>query len=605
MKKKILGSLICMLFIAATLQATGTINGMNRELNSLAKESTPVSDIDWWPMWRHDAGNTGSSTSKAPNTNELTWQQYIGEEIYSSSPVIVEDKLYISTDWYYMLEPPETPPDEPGDLQNWWIEEKPNSFPELFELLTQQNENYSGGIYCLNADTGSQIWNYVLDSPIDPAIVDGKVYLTDIDYYSYYSTLYCLDADTGSHIWDTSLSTWVTSSATIVEDEKIYLGALDYYSYSGTFCCYDINGSSLWNYTLPTYELMLYTAPAVSDGRVYFITVDLYSYNGNLYCLDADTGQFLWSQQISSWFYWWFGSASPVCANGNVYIVDIDFYSYNGNLECYNAVTGNKEWSYQIGWSFSTPAFYENSIFVIDIDWYSYSGWIYRINATTGSLIWKAAMPGYTYFFSSGSPVVADDMIYITPLDYFYYYSQDIYCLDADDGDVIWSYSLNYPTLSSPSIANGRVYIPDLLGTVYAFGRKNEPPSIPTIQGEIKGRKKKSYEYTFESTDPEGDGVFYFIYWGDGSMEPWHGPHASGDAMNMSHAWEEKGTYNISAKAKDSYGSESDWGILQVSMPKNQMDPYVLFYPLLAKLRYWFPLLANILSYLYLNEING
>ena len=142
-----------------------------------------------------------------------------------------------------------------------------------------------------------------------------------------------------------------------------------------------------------------------------------------------------------------------------------------------------------------------------------------------------------------------------------------------------------------------------MFGTVYAFGKKNEPPSIPTINGAINGKAGKSYDYTFKSTDPEGDEIYYFIYWGDGTMEPWNGPHSSGDEVIISHTWEEKGTYNISAKAKDSYGSESDWGLLEVTMPKNQISTNIPIFSYLEKVAHRFPLLGKIIYHICSNEI--
>jgi len=38
----------------------------------------------------------------------------------------------------------------------------------------------------------------------------------------------------------------------------------------------------------------------------------------------------------------------------------------------------------------------------------------------------------------------------------------------------------------------------------------------------------------------------------------------------VSHIWEEEGNYIIKVKAKDSYETESDWGTLEVSMPKRR-----------------------------------
>jgi outer membrane protein assembly factor BamB len=551
--------------------------------------STSSIDVDWWPMFRHDSGNTGCSSSKAPNTNTINWQENIGNEIYTGIPIIVEDKLYISTNWYYNIQLPGSP----------GFQEKPPSPLKIFEALSVKKEEYFGGIYCLDADTGLLLWDCPMFAPNNPAVINGKVFATETNYYTYYSSLFCLNAETGDYVWQEPIYGWVTSS-TIVDDEKIYLGCIDFYGESGKFHCFDLNGNSLWTYTMPPSEFMFFTTPAVYDSRVYFYTIDLYTYNeGNLYCLDAETGQFLWSKSLFSWWYWMFGTSSPVCANGKVFAVDIDFYGYSGQLICFDAVTGNQQWSYNIGWSFTSPAFCDNCIFITGIDYYSsYFSSIYCIDATAGTLIWEAPLPEYMLF--SSSPVVADNKIYILPSYYYYYYSQNIYCLDADDGSIIWSYLLDFPTMSSPSIANEHIYIPDSMGNIYAF-KTNFPPSTPSIDGQINGKFGKPYEYTFKSVDPDGDDVYYLIYWGDGTIVTWNGPHPSGEELTISHTWAEKDTYAISAKAKDGYGKQSDWEKLEVTMPKNQISADLSIMLLLDKLTQHFPLLARIFYLIYSN----
>ncbi len=93
-------------------------------------------------------------------------------------------------------------------------------------------------------------------------------------------------------------------------------------------------------------------------------------------------------------------------------------------------------------------------------------------------------------------------------------------------------------------------------------------PDAPAITGPSSGKIKEQQEYNFVTTDPDGDDVYYYIEWGDGSSEKWIGPYASGEEVTMEHSWDSKGTYTIKAKAKDTNGEESDWGTLQVSMPK-------------------------------------
>lgn len=95
----------------------------------------------------------------------------------------------------------------------------------------------------------------------------------------------------------------------------------------------------------------------------------------------------------------------------------------------------------------------------------------------------------------------------------------------------------------------------------------NNPPNTPTINGETNGKTGKTYSYTLLTTDSDGDEVFYFVDWGDGSNSSWLGPHASGAQATATHSWSQQGSYTIKVKAKDAIGDESDWGTLDITMP--------------------------------------
>jgi hypothetical protein len=95
----------------------------------------------------------------------------------------------------------------------------------------------------------------------------------------------------------------------------------------------------------------------------------------------------------------------------------------------------------------------------------------------------------------------------------------------------------------------------------------DEPPTVPTIFGRSKGIAWRAYHYAFIAVEPDRDKVYYFIDWGDNNNSGWIGPYSSGELITESHKWSKNGTYIIKAKAKDSYGAESDWGQLEVTMP--------------------------------------
>jgi hypothetical protein len=122
----------------------------------------------------------------------------------------------------------------------------------------------------------------------------------------------------------------------------------------------------------------------------------------------------------------------------------------------------------------------------------------------------------------------------------------------------------------------------------------NTPPETPSIDGETNGKVGVSYSYTVVSVDPEGDDVSYFIDWGDTTNSSWVGPSSSGETVTISHTFTEKGTYIIKGKARDVYNVESDWGSLQVTMPKSFF--YDIHLRVLERFSYLFQLLQNLLG---------
>ena len=99
----------------------------------------------------------------------------------------------------------------------------------------------------------------------------------------------------------------------------------------------------------------------------------------------------------------------------------------------------------------------------------------------------------------------------------------------------------------------------------------NNPPDTPDIDGPTNGAVGTSYNYTFNSGDSDGDDVYYYIRWGDGLVENWDGPHASGEDATIAHTYTREGTFTIEAKAKDIFDLESDWATFTVTMPRNKI----------------------------------
>ena len=113
--------------------------------------------------------------------------------------------------------------------------------------------------------------------------------------------------------------------------------------------------------------------------------------------------------------------------------------------------------------------------------------------------------------------------------------------------------------------------------TTGSGANQNQPPTAPTISGQLSGVIGKSYNYTFTSTDSDGDTISYYIDWNDSTNSGWIGPNQSGEHINVSHIWTARGTYLIKAKAKDVHDSESEWGFLEIKMPRNYFQKTLQF----------------------------
>jgi hypothetical protein len=110
-----------------------------------------------------------------------------------------------------------------------------------------------------------------------------------------------------------------------------------------------------------------------------------------------------------------------------------------------------------------------------------------------------------------------------------------------------------------------------LLGLSISEPPSSEPPNVPDISGPKIGRTGAEIEYTFSSDDPECEELYFRIDWGDGEVEDWIGPFVSGEKLKLSHIWSESGKYSIKVKAKDINDLESDWGTLNVNIPRNRI----------------------------------
>lgn len=199
-------------------------------------------------------------------------------------------------------------------------------------------------------------------------------------------------------------------------------------------------------------------------------------------------------------------------------------------------------------------------------------------------------------FWDSGDPDVNDTVTY------------DIYFGSMLPLQKIAS-NISTTTINPGTLTNGLTYFWNVVawdnygastvGPVWDFTTRNldnKPPYKPSRpSGQTKGNIGQNYSYTTITYDPEGDPFYCNWSWGDGTYSGWIGPYYNGEIVNQSHIWSTKGDCNIKVKAKDIYGTESNWSEpLVISMPKTYI--YNPFIKLIIRLLEQFPFFKKILN---------
>jgi len=226
-------------------------------------------------------------------------------------------------------------------------------------VTTRVTDSYPHGnkIYCLNATTGAEIWNYTKSFTLSSlTIADGKVYIVSSNSKigSNDNRIYCLNSATGTDILNYTTS--FTPYFLTIADGKLYAGSGD----GKVYCLNASNGASMWSHT--TGAPIYYSSPAVVDGRVYIGSDD-----GKVYCLNAANGAEIWSYTTGD-----LRTFSPAVADGKVYVGSLKPVSgreVDNRVYCLDAATGAYIWSYKTGYVSSPWAVADGVVYIISEDY--------------------------------------------------------------------------------------------------------------------------------------------------------------------------------------------------------------------------------------------
>lgn len=126
---------------------------------------------------------------------------------------------------------------------------------------------------------------------------------------------------------------------------------------------------------------------------------------------------------------------------------------------------------------------------------------------------------------------------------------------------------------------------------------ENGPPTAPIITGPTYGNIGIEYEWTFVSTDPDGDNITYYVHWGEScGCEEWHGPVSSGTEVVVNHTYGVKNTFTITSFAIDENFATSPQSYLEIIMPKNKFFTNTFLQRLFERFPNAFPILRQLLN---------
>ncbi len=228
------------------------------------------------------------------------------------------------------------------------------------------------------------------------------------------------------------------------------------------------NGYSAWEYTIhrppgwPQSEPLIWASPVVADTLVYAATR-----HGFIYCFGIQGGDSLWAVQVSDAI-----ACTPAVSDGRLYVMG---GRGDRRMHCIDASDGDSIWaSMELSpsqndwntddvtagrqWVDSSPVVVGDSAVYVG----ARNGTLYRFDAADGDTIWTVRLGKAIW----SSPAYLDDKVYVGTYgihDSLAYSRSGVYCVDEDDGRILWKYSYDdgncCGTMGSPVIDGVYVYV--------------------------------------------------------------------------------------------------------------------------------------------------
>ncbi|XP_068175474.1 beta-alanine-activating enzyme isoform X2 [Antennarius striatus] len=181
-------------------------------------------------------------------------------------------------------------------------------------------------------------------------------------------------------------------------------------------------------------------------------TVFIGSHSHRIQALDLTTGSLLWERVLGDRI----EASAAVSHCGRLVVVGC----YDGWVYFLCAASGKTRWTFETGDAVKSCPAVDRLTGLVMVG--SHDGHVYALDPQVEQCVWRRHCGGGAVF---SSPYLQSSVrqLYVASL------GGHLLCLDADSGDILWSYSRDVPFFSSPNVTSAHVLIGSVDGNICCF----------------------------------------------------------------------------------------------------------------------------------------
>ena len=397
-----------------SLQKNGETATATRTFTYMPHEPAINLGDDWDNLLGNASHTGGVSTAKLDSTLTLGWVTNVGANLYMTSPLIHQGKIYVAS--------------------------------------VDEDAKGQAHVYALDALTGKMIWKHPVSASVKNSIViaDGKIFAQDI-----LGHLYALNTETGTLEWEAKLP--ISTPPGLIEG----LTATDQIVYAGSgkaLSAFDAaSGKLLWrNDAWNRREGTTSTLSANDD-----VVIGSVQWSA-LYANDAHNGKLLWTRSDNGLR----NRGASAAIHGNlIYIISEKAFFILDAQTGRTIVRKDLEYSVDVT---STPLLTDREI----IFGTAQRGLVALDNQTLeelwncevgDALIYTAPYTRPVSATIETSPILAGNLVWVAASD------GCIYGIDKRQGQIKWKHATGAPAFGSVAASGNALVATDFGGNVYLF----------------------------------------------------------------------------------------------------------------------------------------